>query len=125
MMEREKKLQYTFAMKPPYLLVGFIGVFNGATLSDAAECQGELLKAISEFKILYVALNFQEITKVDGAGIPAIQRIRRGVKDGGSRMLLCAVKPEIRNIFLDAGIFGMSDFSDSVETVLPRFTSGK
>jgi anti-anti-sigma regulatory factor len=110
------RLEYTIVEKSPYAVISFRGLISQITKPIIEKCQEEVLQKNPK----YVVLNFQDVSKIESNGVPALHRLQMAVRDKQGTIRVCSLTKDMRSLLLEAAAIRLSEISENLAMAIQR-----
>jgi anti-sigma B factor antagonist len=94
---------------------------RGELTSDDAHRINNLLSEYVKASLVHVILNLENVTHMQAAGLPVLQRRAKALRDCGGDLKLVGLSPYLKHLVDLAGYYSQFDVCDSEEEAGCRF----
>jgi len=112
MIDRNKGLKYSFEQRDGYVVVHLVGDLN---MFSAPELRTQLVAKLDSGVLKFI-INLTELTFVDSSGIGIlVSFVSLTKKKTDSKVILCGLNQQIRNIFEVTRLISVFNVLDTIE----------
>ena len=90
--------------------------------SNAAETEAEILKRLGQHNLLLLDLGLLDY--ISSAGLRVVLVAAKRLKQSAGKMVLCGIRPSIREVFDISGFLTILDVVENREQALARLQAG-